>query len=780
MKRRVIQIIGQAGNNKFIGCPLKHESAEKQVTGKAVYVDDYAVSESCLHAAVICADIAKGEILSADFSKVKLHAGVVAVYSESDIPGLKDIGTLDCGDPLLSDGSIRFHSQAIALVLAKGHKQAWRASELAEITYKKQTSATDYATAKNKPPLISPCHIGAQVSDSEIGDCDIRLEGTISTGGQEHFYLEGQVSLAESTEDGGIFIQTSSQNPSEVQKMIAKVLDIPFNKVVVDTRRIGGGFGGKESNATQWACLAALGSSLSGKMVKIRLPRSVDMEVTGKRHPFVSHYQLGTNKDGVIQHCRLEMNALCGHSPDLSQAIMERAILLCDNAYFLNHASITGKYLRTDTVSNTAFRGFGAPQAAMLIEKAMQDLSIRTGQDALDVRLKNRYQEGKELTHYGMQVEQHQVLSEVFKTLEKSSGYRKRRQEINQWNLSNPVIKKGLALTPIKFGIAFTATFLNQAGGLIHIYTDGSVQVSHGGTEMGQGINTKIQQIVAEALGIPAELILVTSTRTDKVPNTSPTAASSSADLNGMAVYKAAQTIKKRLLEFATEHFQLSTPPRITDGLLVTETEKLEWTKFIQLAYINRVSLSATGFYKTPKVWYDREKGEGHPFYYFSIGAACSEVKVDTLTGEMKVTRTDIIQDVGNSLNPAIDTGQIEGAFIQGMGWLTTEELIWDKDGKLLTNTPASYKIPTIGDYPDQMNITLYNNANPEHSIYHSKAIGEPPFLLAISVWCAIYDAVASISNHKLIPELNTPATSEQILKACVDQHQKMAKDENE
>ncbi len=466
----------------------------------------------------------------------------------------------------------------------------------------------------------------------------------------------------------------------------------------------------------------------TGKAVKLRLPRSVDMTSTGKRHPFYNRYQLGVTKQGLIESAKMEVNGLCGYSPDLSDAIVDRAMFHADNAYSLNQAEVVGHRLKTDMVSHTAFRGFGGPQGIMLIEQAMQDIAVAKGLDALDVRYKNLYREGHATTHYGMPVEQHQDLKNLLQQLEENANYRSRREQIKQHNRQDQLIKKGLALCPVKFGISFTAQHLNQAGALIHIYTDGSVQLNHGGTEMGQGLHTKVQQIVAQTLGIPFDYVLVTASRTDKVPNASPTAASSGTDLNGMAAHNAAKELKQRLLDFAQEHYQVSAEQiSIADGHVLIGEQSIAWAELIQQAYLGRVSLSTTGFYKTPKIWYDREQAEGRPFYYFALGAACCEVSIDTLTGEMTLDQVDILHDVGSSLNPAIDIGQIEGAFIQGLGWLTTEELVWNGDGRLLSQSPANYKIPSIGDYPKQMNITLFDQANPEHSIFRSKAVGEPP-----------------------------------------------------
>ncbi|WP_026970275.1 xanthine dehydrogenase molybdopterin binding subunit [Aliagarivorans marinus] len=755
---------------QVVGRSHKHESAAKQVSGEAQFIDDYPTPRGCLHAAVVVSDVVKGQLEQVDLSAVAAAPGVVGAYTHEAIPGEKDIGPIFKGDPLLAEGEIKYHGQPVALVLARSHRQAWQAAALAKLTINQQHAHVSFEDAQTIEPVLAPNHMGQAVSQQQLATSPLQVSGELSVGGQEHFYLEGQISLAELTEDGGIFLRSSSQHPTEVQTLVAEVLHVPFSKVTVDMRRMGGGFGGKETQAAQWACLASLGAWLTRKPVKLRLPRAVDMTATGKRHPFVSRFQLAADERGVIESAKIEVNGLCGHSADLSGAIVDRAMFHSDNAYSLGAAEVVGNRLRTDMVSHTAFRGFGGPQGMMAIERAMQDLSIAAGIDSLDLRLRNLYREGHNTTHYGMEVEQTDTIKTVIDTLAESCSYRARREQVKAFNAANPVLKKGLALTPVKFGISFTATHLNQAGALVHVYTDGSVQVSHGGTEMGQGLHTKIQQIVAQSLGLDFESVLITSTRTDKVPNTSPTAASSGADLNGMAAHNAAVSIKQRLLDFAREHYQLSGELDIEDGQLlsgVSGERQIPWETLVQDAYMNRVSLSASGFYKTPKIWYDPAKSVGRPFFYFSIGAACSEVTIDTLTGEMVVDRVDILHDVGNSLNPAIDLGQIEGAFIQGMGWLTNEELVWNEQGKLLSNSPMNYKIPTIGDYPKAMNIALFDKANPEHSIYRSKAVGEPPFMHAISVWCAIYDAIASLADHQQAVPLNAPATGEEILRAC-------------
>nr|WP_321386044.1 xanthine dehydrogenase molybdopterin binding subunit [uncultured Vibrio sp.] len=769
-------------SQQIVGKSYKHESADKQVCGEALYVDDYATPAGCLHAAVVTSTIAKGHITKLDLSDVERAEGVVKVLTEASIPGEKDIGTIFKGDPLLAiDNEIKYFGQPIALVLATTHELAWQAANLAKVEYTETDDlALTYPKAASQDPLLPPHQMGKNVEQQVFDQAPVYVHGDIHVGGQEHFYLEGQVSLAELTEDGGIFLRTSTQNPSEVQKLVAEVLAIDFNRVTVDMRRMGGGFGGKESQAAQWACLAALGAHHTKRAVKMRLPRSMDMTATGKRHPFYNRYQLAADAQGQIIAASIEVNGLCGHSPDLSDAIVDRAMFHADNAYSLGQACVVGNRLKTDMVSHTAFRGFGGPQGMIAIEKAMQELALQVGQDALDVRYKNLYRDGAQTTPYGMEVEQHDAMLDIMRQLEQQSHYRVRREEINQWNQNNPVLKKGLALTPLKFGIAFTATHLNQAGALIHVYTDGTLQVSHGGTEMGQGLHTKIQQIVAQSFGIDINKVLVTSTRTDKVPNTSPTAASSGADLNGMAAHNAAIAIKQRLLDFACAHYQIEEADIINGELVGIESSPkyqhpVSWAELVQLAYMNRISLSASGFYQTPKIGYDRRTATGRPFFYFALGASCSEVTIDTLTGEMRVEKVDILHDVGNSLNPAIDKGQIEGAFIQGLGWLTTEELVWGENGHLLSNSPMNYKIPTIGDYPKQMHVDLYDQANPEYSIYRSKAVGEPPFMHANSVWCAIYDAIGSISQHQCTPVLNAPATGEEILNACEHQQQWLA-----
>ena len=552
----------------------------------------------------------------------------------------------------------------------------------------------------------------------------------------------------------------------EVQKLVAEVLGVPMNKIVIDMRRMGGGFGGKETQAAGPACLCAVIAHLTGRPTKMRLPRMEDMTMTGKRHPFYVEYDVGFDDDGLLHGIEIDLAGNCGYSPDLSGSIVDRAMFHSDNAYYLGDATINGHRCKTNLASNTAYRGFGGPQGMVAIEEIMDAVARELGKDPLEVRKRNYYgKTERNVTHYYQTVE-HNMLEEMTAELEASSDYAKRREEIRAFNARSPILKKGLALTPVKFGISFTASFLNQAGALVHVYTDGSIHLNHGGTEMGQGLNTKVAQVVAEVFQVDIERIQITATNTDKVPNTSPTAASSGADLNGKAAQNAAQTIKQRLVEFAARKWQIfEEDVEFKNGQVRLRDHYISFEELIQQAYFGQVSLSSTGFYRTPKIYYDRSQARGRPFYYFAYGAACSEVIVDTLTGEYKMLRSDILHDVGASLNPAIDIGQVEGGFVQGLGWLTMEELVWNDKGKLMTNGPASYKIPAVADMPLDLRVKLVENRkNPEDTVFHSKAVGEPPFMLGISVWCAIKDAVASLADYKAQPQIDAPATPERVL----------------
>ncbi len=748
--------------------PSKHESAIRQVMGNARYVDDIPVPADIAYACVGITGVASGTLSGLDLSAVKQAPGVIDVITVADIPGHTDIGPVFGGDPILVDGEVKFHGQPVFAVLAGTEEQARYAATLASMDITPSAAILTVDDALSANSTVRPQHIFGQGNALDaLQHSPLTAEGYLSVGGQEHLYLEGQVSLALPEEEDRVMIYTSSQHPSEVQKLVAEVLGVKLHKVTVDMRRMGGGFGGKESQAAQWACLAAVFAMRQRRAVKMRLPRMLDMQITGKRHPFENHFNIGFDGEGNMLAADVTVNGNCGHSPDLSDAIVDRAMFHVDNAYQLGASKVTGNRLKTHMVSHTAFRGFGGPQGMIMAEHMMDTVARRTGLDPLVVRLRNLYSEEKGLTTpYGMTLEQN-VLPDLMKQLSDSSQYWQRREQITAYNQQSPIIKKGLALTPVKFGISFTAKHLNQAGALIHLYTDGSIQVNHGGTEMGQGLHTKIGQIVAHEFGVELDNIEVTATRTDKVPNTSPTAASSGTDLNGKAAQNACLTIKARLVELFAETYQV--PPDtivFENGCVNAGEHSIAFADLIQQAYMARISLSATGYYRTPKIYYDRKNGTGRPFFYFANGAAVSEVSVDTLTGEYTVDAVDILHDVGTSLNPAIDRGQIEGGFIQGMGWVTTEDLRWDDKGKLTSNNLATYKIPAVGDAPSHFNVALFDRPNNEDSIYHSKAVGEPPFMLAISVWCAIKDAVSSLADYRIDPEIAVPATPERVLAA--------------
>tara|TARA_A200000159_G_scaffold162320_1_gene186009 strand:+ start:37499 stop:39913 length:2415 start_codon:yes stop_codon:yes gene_type:complete len=748
----------------------KHESAIRQVQGSANYVDDITEPQGTLYAAVGLSQCARGKITAIDLSAVRASEGVIDVVTIDDVPGHKDIGPVFKGDPLLANGEIKFYGQPVFAVLATSVFAARQAALKGQVTVDGETAILSAQEAHQHSAFVRPSHrFGQGNPDTILQHAENTVSGTLDIGGQEHMYLEGQVSLAVPCEENRMNIYTSSQHPSEVQKLVAEVLDVRLHHVMVDMRRMGGGFGGKETQAAQWACIAALLAQRNQRAVKLRLPRFVDMHVTGKRHPFSNAFDVAFDDKGKIMATRMEVNGICGHSPDLSDAIVDRAMFHVDNGYFLGDSDIVGHRLQTNMVSHTAYRGFGGPQGMIMAEAMMDKIARHAGMDPLLVRKRNLYGASTGTkTPYGMEVE-HNLLPEMIDALERKANYWQRREDTATFNRNSPVVKKGLALTPVKFGISFTAKYLNQAGALVHIYTDGSIQVNHGGTEMGQGLHTKIGQIAANEFGIDLSMIEVTSTRTDKVPNTSPTAASSGTDLNGKAVQNACITLKERLAAcFAKKLGQDESAEQVTfeNGHVVLGDEKITFPDLIQAAYFERVSLSTSGFYQTPKLGYNRDTGEGRPFFYFAYGVSMSEVSVDTLTGEYTVDRVDIIHDVGNSLNPAIDIGQIEGAFIQGMGWLTTEDLKWNESGKLISENMATYKIPAIGDTPARFNVELYGKENAEDSIYHSKAVGEPPFMLAISVWCALKDAIASLSDYAIDPQLDTPATPERVLNA--------------
>ncbi|WP_394761563.1 xanthine dehydrogenase molybdopterin binding subunit [Phenylobacterium sp.] len=747
---------------------IAHDSAGKHVSGEALYIDDLPEPKGLLHLYVGQSTRAHACVTRLDLTAVRAAPGVVCVLTSADVPGRNDIGPVQNDEPLLTDGIVRFVGQPLFAVAAESLPKARAAAALAVVEYEDRPALLTIEAARAANALIEDSQT-MRLGDAHaaIAAAQHTLSGRLAIGGQDHFYLEGQVALVVPGEDGDLHVWSSTQNPTETQHLVARCLGLRDNAVVVEVRRMGGAFGGKETQSVHYAALAALAATKTGRPCKVRLDRDDDMVMTGKRHAFITDWQVGFDADGRLKGAAFELASRCGHSADLSIAINDRAMFHSDNAYALQAAEIVSHRMRTNTVSDTAFRGFGGPQGMMGIERAMDAIALHLGKDALDVRLANLYGVAGDQTPYGQTVND-AVISAIVSELEASSDYRARRQAIAAWNASNSILKRGLALTPVKFGISFTANHLNQAGALVHVYTDGSIHLNHGGTEMGQGLNIKVAQVVAHEFQVPLETVKITATRTDKVPNTSATAASSGSDLNGMAAQAAARIIKERLVAFAAKTYDCA-PSAVVfrpGGVQAGDTT-LAFTELVRRAYFERISLSATGYYRTPEIHYDRARHHGRPFYYFAYGAACSEVVIDTLTGENKVTRVDILHDCGRSLNPAVDAGQIEGGFIQGMGWLTTEELVFDDKGRLRTHAPSTYKIPTAGDRPDAFHLALWQGGeNREATIHRSKAVGEPPLMLAISVFSALTDAVASVADHRVMPDLDAPATPERILAA--------------
>jgi len=753
---------------RHIRQPLPHDSGFKHVQGSAQYIDDIREPDGTLHVAIGQSPKARGRLVSLDVSGVRAVPGVVAVLTAADIPGKNDVSPAFGDDPLFVDTQIGFLGQAVFAVVAATRDIARRAVKHAVMEIESEKPSVTVEDALERGETVLPDYaFGRGDAHAAIMQSPRRLEGQFRIGGQEHFYLEGQVALAIPGEDGDVHVYSSTQHPSEVQHVVARVLNIPDAYVTCETRRMGGGFGGKESQATQWAVAAALAARVTGRPCKIRLDRDDDFILTGKRHDFRCDWRIGFDGEGRIQGYAVEHLARCGYSADLSGGVVDRAMFHSDNAYWMPAVHVGSKRLKTNTVSNTAFRGFGGPQGMLAIEHVMDQIAWATGRDPLDVRYANFYAPGRNLTPYGMEVEETDTLLGLVQTLERTSNYRARREEIAAFNANSPIMKRGIALTPVKFGISFTLTHLNQAGALVHVYQDGSVHLNHGGTEMGQGLYIKVAQVVAEEFGISIDQVRITATTTAKVPNTSPTAASSGSDLNGMAARIAAGAIKRRMIAYASETYGVPEEQiEFRDDRVFIGNESLSFSELAKKCILARVKLSEAGHYSTPKITWDRAKATGRPFFYFAYGAACSEVVIDTLTGENRLLRADILHDVGRSLNPAIDIGQIEGGFVQGMGWLTTEELVFNREGRLLTHAPSTYKIPVASDVPADFRVALYPNANREDTIYRSKAVGEPPLMLANSVFCALADAVHSLDPTKPVP-LDAPATPEAILRAC-------------
>ncbi|MDQ0469280.1 xanthine dehydrogenase molybdopterin binding subunit [Labrys wisconsinensis] len=746
---------------------VAHDSAVKHVAGTARYIDDVPEPAGTLHVVPSGAAIAAGRILSIDLAAVRAAPGVVAVLTAADIRGRNDVSPVDFDvDPCFADGRVEFHAQVVFAVVARTRDEGRRAARLARIEYEARAPVVDVDAALEGGTTVMPDYEFRRGDVSRaLTHARHRAQGSFLVGGQEHFYLEGQVALATPGEDGDMHVLSSTQHPSEVQHVVARVLGVPDHAVTCEVRRMGGGFGGKESQASQWAAIAAVAAQCTGHPCKLRLDRDDDMAMTGKRHDFRITYDVGFDETGLIHGYDITYAARCGYSADLSLGICDRTMFHADNAYYLGDVHIGTRRMKTNTVSNTAFRGFGGPQGMVGMERTIDAIAWTLGLDPLDVRKRNFYAPGRDYTPYGQRVEDN-VLLPLVETLERTSDYRERRLAAEAFNEGSAILKKGIALTPVKFGISFTLMHLNQAGALVHVYSDGSVQLNHGGTEMGQGLYIKVAQVVADEFGIEVGRVRITATTTAKVPNTAPTAASSGADLNAMAAKAAARTIRERMAAVAAGEFAVR-PEEVTfrGGRAYGGNRSMTFDELAKKAVLSRVSLSSTGFYRTPKIAWDRANKKGRPFLYFAYGAACSEVTIDTLTGEMKVDRVDILHDVGRSLNPAIDIGQIEGGFVQGMGWLTTEELVFDDKGRLLTHAPSTYKIPTAADVPADFRVALYDNENREDTIGRSKAVGEPPLMLAISVFSAVADAVHALAPGRPVA-LDAPATPEAILEA--------------
>jgi xanthine dehydrogenase large subunit len=753
------------------GRPLPHESARLHAAGEAHYIDDLPELAGTLHCALGLSPVAHGRLLRIDVAALKAEPGVAGVITAADIPGTNDCGAIVHDDPILADGTVHYLGQPVFAVLSAdretARRVAARAASFLQIEPLPAVLTPEAAHAAGSY-VVPPMRLQRGDATQAVARAPHRTARTLRLGGQEQFYLEGQISYAIPKEGRGMHVHCSTQHPSEMQHVVAHALGVQAHDVLIECRRMGGGFGGKESQSAVFACVAAVAARRLGRPVKLRLDRDDDFLITGRRHCFVHDWTVGYDDEGRVLGAQVEMVSRAGFSADLSAPVMARALCHFDNAYWLPHVDVQGFCARTNTQSNTAFRGFGGPQGAFAVEYMLDDIARTLGRDALDVRLANLYGTTQNnTTPYGQVVEDN-VLHPLIDQLVSESAYRARREAVSAFNETSPVLKKGLALTPLKFGISFNVVHLNQAGALVHVYTDGSILVNHGGTEMGQGLNTKVAQMVAHTLGVKPERVRVTATDTSKVVNTSATAASTGSDLNGKAAADAAQQIRTRLAQHLSErHGVAAESVRFAEDQVQVGDLMLAFEDVVMGAYMARVQLWSDGFYATPKLHWNRETMTGRPFYYFAYGAAVSEVLVDTLTGEWKLLQADVLHDVGRSINPALDIGQVEGAFVQGMGWLTSEELYWHpQSGKLMTHAPSTYKIPTASDVPEAFNVKLFANRNVEDSIYRSKAVGEPPLLLPFSVFFAIRDAISSVGKHHVSPPLRAPATPEAILDA--------------
>lgn len=765
---------------------IPHDSASKHVSGKSVYIDDIPLHDRLLHGHVVYSPHAHAKIKSIDLTEAKKLKGVHAVLCWKDIPGHNQMGPVVHDEPCLAADEVLCVGQAIIIIAAESEAIARHAESLIWIDFEILPAVLNLRSAIEQNALIAPTRT------MKRGDATAALKtsphvikGELETGAQEHWYLETQTCLCVPGEDKEINVFSSTQHPSETQAIVAEVLGINKNEIVVEIRRMGGAFGGKETQANHVAAWSALLCHATGRPVKIRLFRDDDQKITGKRHPYLIRYEAGFDKEGKLLALIFEQNADAGCATDLSMAILERAMLHADNSYWVPDIHVTGKAYKTNLPSNTAFRGFGGPQGMAGMEQVIDRIARFLKKDAADVRKINYYGTDKNnVTHYGQTVELNRLHS-IHEQLQNSSEYIKRRRDISDYNSKNDYYKKGIAFTPVKFGISFTTSFLNQAGALVNIYKDGTVLVNHGGTEMGQGLNTKIAQIAAAELGLSLDKIKVNATNTSKVPNTSATAASAGTDLNGMAVKNAIDQLKARLTDLMVIEFNKIRPEKKTSAEHILfennsiidslyPDRKIAFDEAMVLANLNQLSLSAAGFYKTPDIGWDKVQGWGKPFNYFAFGMAVSEVLVDTLTGYVKHVRTDILHDVGDSINPGIDLGQVEGGFVQGLGWVTTEEVKWDSKGNLLNHSPDTYKIPSVQDIPQDFRVKLLQDAPNPRAIRKSKAVAEPPFMLAFSTWLAIKDAISAVGNHEFEPTFKLPATNEVVLLSIEEIRNKM------
>jgi len=759
-----------SSSSAAVGQALPHDSAHLHVTGAAAYTDDLPEPRDLLHVAVGMSPLPHARIKGIDLTAVHASPGVVTTVVAADIDGDNNFGPMVADDPILAEDTVQFVGQPIFAVAAGTVDQARKAARQGAIEFEALPAILDPLAAVERQSFVLPSET-LQRGDPEtaLANSPLRLRRRVALGGQDQFYLEGQVAMATHQEDGKLLVYSSTQHPDEVQTLVAEATRRDAKDVVVICRRMGGAFGGKESQAALIACIAAIAADRTGRSCKFRLDRDDDMIITGKRHDFVIDYDVGFDDTGRILGIDFEFASRCGMSADLSGPVNDRAMFHCDNAYFLENVHILSHRCKTNTVSNTAFRGFGGPQGMFAIEYVIDDIARHLGRDPLEIRRRNFYGHGeRNVTHYQQTVDDN-IIDEIFDKLVADSDYQQRHGAIRKLNTGSPVLRHGIAITPVKFGISFTSTLLNQAGALVHVYKDGTVQLNHGGTEMGQGLYIKVAQVVADEFQIGVDRIAITAADTSKVPNASATAASSGSDMNGKAAQIAAAKIRQRLTEVAAQHFSVTEADvEFREGNVVAGAQRLSFSELVKIAWARRVSLSATGFYKTPRINYDRATFSGRPFFYYAYGAAVTEVVVDTLTGEHRVLRTDILHDCGDSLNPAIDIGQVEGGYVQGVGWLTTEELWWNDKGELGTHAPSTYKIPVCSDLAPDFRVTLLQSSrNREDTVYRSKAVGEPPLMLALSAFLAIRDALAD--DRGRAPALNAPATPETVLRALED-----------